>query len=313
MPRTNNSMISSAVVIPEQNSIADQNHKNDSPQLKRKLSFDEDHVPKRPKINIDTLDYGDKPNNSSPENASKSAIPRSASAALKPVSAVEEKKRSQRLFGSLLGTLSQSIVRPNAAHRKRDEFEARQRERLKREHEEQDAEHKRKRDDLFRSRKRQQQKWDADAQKLRNADIRANACFLKTTSEPVLYYLPFDIRDNERVQILRQKDEAEALIRELSRHPHGERSMEADLTKHENDTDEQPNGTPNSMHAPDNDPAQQKTDKSEATQELINADEGLSNKPDENTCDVPDFDLARGVDDNHGEELVEGQEDDLIY
>jgi hypothetical protein len=72
--------------------------------------------------------------------------------------AAEERKRGQRLFGALLGTLSQTSAKP--AHRRRDEIEKRQQDKLRQKDEELADEKRRKREELDAVRRKEQKAWD---------------------------------------------------------------------------------------------------------------------------------------------------------
>lgn len=105
----------------------------------------------------------------------------------------QDKSRNRRLFGALLGTLSQA-ARPSkssagssaARNSRREEIEQRQRERLKRENEEMAEQARRKRGELDRVRRIEQGQWDEEGMKIRHGNLRATARFLRTTTEPRL-------------------------------------------------------------------------------------------------------------------------------
>lgn len=73
---------------------------------------------------------------------------------------VEERKRGQRLFGALLGTLSQG--KPNTAHKKREEIEKRQQEKLRHQQEEESQRRKERLNDLRAARRLEQKDYDAE-------------------------------------------------------------------------------------------------------------------------------------------------------
>lgn len=324
-------MISSAVVIPEQDPTHDHNG-SPSPTLKRKLSQHEDNLRKRPRVDTDALNYDDptkSPSQGRVKSPNTTSPLRQRSSALSPDggSATEEKKRSQRLFGSLLGTLSQSAVKTNPAHKKRDEIEARQRERLKREKDEQEAEQRRKKDDLVRRRRCEQEAWLQQSIRIKQQNLRIMAGFLKTKSEPVLYYRPWELRQEEEEQIKRQKEEVEKSIRseivdeqepvdkQNLRDSNGQRiSDNAD----QHMTEEKAKSAPDKSlghsqeHSP-NGKLEQKQNNDEKSNDQHSMDSDASMSTQKESASKQRNDDKTKDDDHHGEELVEGQEDDVIY
>lgn len=323
-------MFSSAVVIPNQepNTNGDTNGSS-SPSLKRKLSDSRHEERKRPRVDTDTVDYDDKPSTATPSTAETPVSTNGSPVNKRASSAIDEKKRNKRLFGSLLGALAQSNTKTNTAHKKRDEIEARQRERLKRENEDQEAEKKRRKSELAQRRKRQQRHWEEEGQRTRHTNMRAMAGFLKTKTQPVLYYMPWELREEEQEQIRRQKEDVERLIRkelgdvgddaeeeelEGKESGNGEQTMEEEKVVEPVST----NGDEKTKHDPPEDTGQDSAqlevagketlDLSEKGTDEASATEGQS----ENANGSIDVDSAK-VDDHNGEELVEGQEDDVIY
>ncbi|WEW61171.1 hypothetical protein PRK78_006661 [Emydomyces testavorans] len=116
----------------------------------------------------------------------------------------EERKRGQRLFGALLGTLSQSPS--TATQKRRADIERKQQAKLKKQDEEYDEQSKRQRDELMAQRKKEQRL------NVRHLNMRATAHFLKTKSKPVLYYKPWQLRPEEESLIRTQIEEVEATI-----------------------------------------------------------------------------------------------------
>lgn len=114
---------------------------------------------------------------------------------------VEERKRGQRLFGALLGTLSQRAT-PSTSKR-RAEIEQRQKEKLKQQTEEDTRRRQERQEELRAARMRQQVKFDEQnvgfcytccktpakqqyQMRLRHSNMLHMAHFLSTTSKPKL-------------------------------------------------------------------------------------------------------------------------------
>jgi hypothetical protein len=142
-------MIASAVVVPEPESLP----KPPSPSLKRRQSSLDSESSKRPRLDTQTSQRSS--DDRSP-TAAMSPPPRRKCSAIGS-GAAEERKRGQRLFGALLGTLSQTSAKP--AHRRRDEIEKRQQDKLRQKDEELADEKRRKREELDAVRRKEQKVW----------------------------------------------------------------------------------------------------------------------------------------------------------
>ncbi len=143
-------MIASAVVVPEPETVTRQT----SPSLKRRQSSFDSETSKRPRLDTQTSQHS---NDDARSPTSAMSPPRRKASAVGS-GAAEERKRGQRLFGALLGTLSQPSAK--SAHRKRDEIEKRQQEKL-RQRDEELAEEKRKvRKKLDAARSVEQKVWN---------------------------------------------------------------------------------------------------------------------------------------------------------
>ncbi len=94
---------------------------------------------------------------------------------------MEERKRGQRLFGALLGTLSQSSS--STAQKRRTDIEKKQQAKLKLQAEEQDEKKKQKLEALLVVRRREQRKFDK--QSVRSASQNAEMRIRWYTDEPV--------------------------------------------------------------------------------------------------------------------------------
>jgi len=114
---------------------------------------------------------------------------------------VEERRRGQRLFGALLGTLSQSST--TAAQKRRADIEKKQQAKLKLQAEEFDQKQKERLDELMKIRRREQKKFDEQSvselrlpesewlltlaqMRIRHSNLLAMAHFLQTKTEPRL-------------------------------------------------------------------------------------------------------------------------------
>lgn len=114
----------------------------------------------------------------------------------------EERKRGQRLFGALLGTLSQSSN--SSAQRRRADIEKRQQDKLKVRYEEFDEERRKRRDEVVAVRRKERWLYEREEVRIsfgagepcriadyvqmrtRHSNLRAVTHFLKTRTEPVL-------------------------------------------------------------------------------------------------------------------------------
>ena len=126
--------------------------RNETPSLKRRQSSLDSDSSKRPRF--DTQVARRSTDNQSPPLTTSPPRRKSALGA----GAAEEKKRGQRLFGALLGTLSQASAKP--AHRRRDEIEKRQQERQKQKEDEDEEAKRKKREELDSTRREEQRVWD---------------------------------------------------------------------------------------------------------------------------------------------------------
>ncbi|KAK5730923.1 hypothetical protein LTR15_000861 [Elasticomyces elasticus] len=140
----------------------------------------------------------------------------------------DEKQRSKRLFGALLGNLNQPGDRTS---KRRQEIEARRKAELQRQDDERVEEKQRRLEALAEHRSTVQKKVDEESvramdsigrpvqeltgwnqMRIRHANTLKMANFLQTSSEPKLYYKPWELRPDEEDRIEQQLKEAEALI-----------------------------------------------------------------------------------------------------
>lgn len=132
----------------------------------------------------------------------------------------EEKKRGKRLFGGLLSTLSQTNT--NLQHRRRQEIERRQQERLQKQRDEDDLRRAEKLSKIRETRLVEQVEFQEQVMRHRHSKMLALAEFLKTKAEPTIYYSPWkrtadqeDIIDEQiraaKITIAKEEDDFKAL------------------------------------------------------------------------------------------------------
>ena len=141
--------VASAVILPE----------SEQPQsppatLKRRQSSPSDDRSKRPRLGPNDSNDG-APDTMTPQQ---SATQDTRQSERRRSGQLEERKRGQRLFGALLGTLSQSSS--STAQKRRTDIERKQQAKLKLQAEEQDEKKKQRLEALLVVRRREQKKFD---------------------------------------------------------------------------------------------------------------------------------------------------------
>jgi hypothetical protein len=246
---------------------------------------------------------------------------------LRNTSNTEEKKRGQRLFGGLLSTLSQKsplATNKPALHKKRDEIEQRQRDRLKRDDEERSEERRLKREELDRVRRTEQKRWERESLGMKHASMRARAGFLVTKAEPRLLWRPWELRVEEEDMIEKQREKVEDDIRvELERLEAEERDGDGEAVEgaEEKPASDQVNGDGTSTQNGESQ-TDQAMEVDDVDQKQIDTNGGAPEQiqrtgppPEEQAATITtDLEHERAKADDHADDLVEGHdEDQVIY
>lgn len=171
-------VVASAVVVPEEAqpvSQASPPPQETNGSLKRRQSSVSSISSKRPRLSADGVGEAISPPRDAP--------PPNRKASLK-MDSQEERNRGRRLFGNVLGALSQRST--TAAQRKRAEIEKKAQEKQRMRVEEDEAVRKERLEALNRKRRKEQVVWDERSMKIRHENIRATARFLRTDAEPRL-------------------------------------------------------------------------------------------------------------------------------
>ncbi|GAB7353550.1 hypothetical protein MBLNU459_g3985t1 [Dothideomycetes sp. NU459] len=128
----------------------------------------------------------------------------------------DEKKRSQRLFGALLGGLGPQRPAVSAASKRRAEQDERRRQETQKREAELGERQKHRLARLNLARIKEQRKLDEVNMRIRHSNMAATLNFLLTETEPKLYYKPWDLRPEDKERMERRRDDTEAQIdREL--------------------------------------------------------------------------------------------------
>ncbi|KAF2423121.1 hypothetical protein EJ08DRAFT_619091 [Tothia fuscella] len=306
-------IIPSAIIIPE--SLQPAPTPTSPSTLKRRQSSIAEKDTKRPRLNHNNDDTN------SPQDDTRKAVRRQTGQ-------LEERKRGQRLFGNLLGTLSQSSS--SSAQKRRADIERRQQVKLKQQEEEVSQRRHDRLEELTASRRREQKVFDEKAMHLRHSNMLNQARFLQTMSEPKLYYKPWDLLPDQEDQIQRQITAAQATIdEELESFQHRrEVEEEAAQTKaaaveaivestKENTTmgdvnlvgSEPPKEVAESHPPKENDDTNVATLPTNGHAEYMEED----SSPATEKGDATAVEAAEAEDEHHGETVVEAAEDTIIY
>ncbi|KAK2803120.1 hypothetical protein FQN51_003864 [Onygenales sp. PD_10] len=262
-------VIASAVALPEPEENVDPSDN----RLKRRQSPNGDNESKRRRLSADTQTEAAGHPPSSPASATTNKpAPAAADArgSRRKSGVTEERKRGQRLFGALLGTLSQSSS--TAAQKRRADIEKKQQAKLKMQDEEYNELTRKKHEDLLAMRKEEQRIYDKQSMHLRHSNELAMAHFLKTSAQPVLYFKPWQLRPEEEDSIKHQIEECKATIeREVAefeaKHPSQPVSDPTQIQDGAQQTGAGTSSAPVSASAPSQEP----TDKTQKSSDTVGA------------------------------------------
>ncbi|PWY87036.1 hypothetical protein BO94DRAFT_65569 [Aspergillus sclerotioniger CBS 115572] len=231
----------------------------------------------------------------------------------------EERKRGQRLFGALLGTLSQSST--SAAQKRRADIERRQQDKLKLQDEEYGELKKKRREERAVIRKKEQRLYEEESMRTRHSNLVAMAHFLKTRTEPVLYYKPWQLRAEEEDIIQDQIKDAEATVaREVAEFeteyaPHEEMNLE--VGKQDTQEEIQEQAAVSESDALENKSVAQASSVTMGAETTV---DGGSEEAKPETTPAHESNVSMDHDrsdihrhDDDGGEVVEDQEDTVIY
>ncbi|KAG9592845.1 hypothetical protein KCU77_g5779, partial [Aureobasidium melanogenum] len=126
----------------------------------------------------------------------------------RPVKPVDEKKRTQRLFGGLLGGLGQTRPVNSQAAKRRAEQEERRRQK-----EQELSERQTERLELLNvARRKEQRRVDEASMRIKHESMKAMSNFLATSTEPKLYFKPWELLPEQEDQINRQREDVDVQI-----------------------------------------------------------------------------------------------------
>lgn len=235
----------------------------------------------------------------------------------KAPSVQEEKKRNKRLFGGLISTLSQSSA-SNPTQKRRLEIERRQQDRMQQQREEDEQARKERGDKRRAERIRDGIGWEEEVMRNRHKRMLACARFLKTKARPAVYYLPskrsVDQDDTIEDQIRRttqsiQREDDEFAGRKMKhKKEHGQPKLQSKYMAKARDTEKEDMVQDVASASP---PQPQEP----LSLPNIKKDGGQGLTPTETTsiASAPPRRETHGDHDESGDEVVDAEEDMVIY
>ena len=126
----------------------------------------------------------------------------------RPVKPIDEKKRTQRLFGGLLGGLGQTRPVNSQAAKRRAEQEERRRQK-----EQELSERQTERLEILNvARTKEQRRVDEANMRIKHENMKAMSSFLTTAAEPKLYFKPWELLPEQEDLINRQREDVDVQI-----------------------------------------------------------------------------------------------------
>lgn len=315
--------VASAVIVP-----------GDTPERtsKRRTSSTTVDGSNRPRIDRTSGDAGDgTPNTDEGQNGYEPSTTRKRKSLGGDEVREQERKRGQRLFGALLGTIgkfqqdSQSARAKAGAHR-RKEVEEKLQQKLRQQNEELN-EKKRRESTVLREKMQQEQRmFEERSLELKHANLRGRANYLCTKSKPPLYYLPWKLTEEEEARIQAQLEEAESTIKRERADVDRQRAHEDEDERGRRDSPAEESANTDHPRLSRSSPDVQRESRDDdlnvdtGDDNAAGADHGSvnpSNRKHENTnVRVPDHDKERHSDatvQDGGDIVIEAGEDAVIY
>ncbi|KAH7117788.1 pinin/SDK/memA/ protein conserved region-domain-containing protein [Dendryphion nanum] len=238
-----------------------------------------------------------------------------------------ERGRERRLFGAALGALSQNSA--TAAQKRRSEIAERQKAQRVLEEQESDQRKLELATQRQAQRVKEQRRFELESIHLQHANALQIAHFLRTETEPRLYYKPWETTAREDQIIEEQVAEAKKLIRreleeyeareeiQSERERHVSRNTDAIPTGKELDADVPPqqhtaNGTTDDRAVSPKNLGRREDHAEEA---VSVGGEAANQQNDAHTSHeaTADEEASKDLNDENGEEIVEAAEDTVIY
>lgn len=227
-------------------------------------------------------------------------------------SAQDEKKRNKRLFGGLLNTLSQTPA-SNPAQKRRFEIERRQQERLQKQKEEDERVRKERGDKRRAEWSRNGIVWEEEVMRNRHRRMLATARFLKTKARPAVYFLPSKRSVKQDEMIEEQIQRAKRLVereedefgdrRRKHEELHGQPRAQNPHPSRRSDIDE---SKQDAQLAPQEKPSLPETEES-------GKENATSEEKRKTSLPKTAAKEAHGDHDESGDEVVDAEEDMVIY